>query len=167
MNEQNARLPSGLVWVAGVAVAAAAAWAVVGRASAAPARIPSPQGPPQAPQGPSAQPAKSAQPEAAPPAPNRRLTVARGESWSSISQRVYGDATVWPALWDANRRSLPGLDNPEKLALGTVVEMPELPRSAAFLAAIRTRAEDYRRWFQAGRQGTIPASVLRATPTPV
>jgi hypothetical protein len=46
---------------------------------------------------------------------SRSVTVQPGNTLSSISQRVYGSAADWPALWWINRHSVP---DPARIAVG-------------------------------------------------
>ncbi len=46
---------------------------------------------------------------------SRYVTVEAGDSLSSISKQVYGNAADWPALWWVNRQAVP---NPGQIAVG-------------------------------------------------
>ena len=58
------------------------------------------------------------------------VTVRSGDSLSSISQRAYGKAADWPALWWANRHSVP---NPSLVLVGQHLRLPEQPKVSAGL----------------------------------
>jgi nucleoid-associated protein YgaU len=49
-------------------------------------------------------------------------TVASGDTLRSIAQQVYGDADLWPRIYDANRDAI-GPD-PDTLRSGTVLRIP-------------------------------------------
>ncbi|MDR2677158.1 MAG: LysM peptidoglycan-binding domain-containing protein [Puniceicoccales bacterium] len=52
----------------------------------------------------------------------RHYTVVRGDTLSSISQKVYGTPTRWKDIFTANRQSLP---SPSQLTIGQVLDVPE------------------------------------------
>ena len=58
------------------------------------------------------------------------VTVRSGDSLSSISQRALGNAADWPALWWANRHSVP---NPSLVRVGQHLRLPEQPKVSAWL----------------------------------
>ena len=58
------------------------------------------------------------------------VTVRSGDSLSSISQRALGNAADWPALWWANRHSVP---NPSLVQVGQHLRLPEQPKVSAWL----------------------------------
>lgn len=60
-------------------------------------------------------------PPAAPPAP-RQYVVAKGESLWTIAEKVYGDATLYRIIAEANN-----IANPARIATGTVLIIPEKP----------------------------------------
>jgi LysM repeat protein len=53
---------------------------------------------------------------------SRIVTVQPGNTLSSISQRVFGTASDWPALWWANRRSV---RNPSQIGVGQRLQVPD------------------------------------------
>lgn len=52
-------------------------------------------------------------------------TVGPGETWSQIASRIYGDWSVWPAIFTANKDRLGGL--PENLSQGQELWLPYDP----------------------------------------
>jgi nucleoid-associated protein YgaU len=54
------------------------------------------------------------------------VTVARGEPLDAIAFRVYGDPAAWHVIAEHNR-----LSDPRRVAPGTQLELPPLPRAAA------------------------------------
>ena len=56
-----------------------------------------------------------------PPAAEKRYTVQRGDTLSRISQKVYGEASQWRKIYDANRDRIP---NQNALKLGTELVIP-------------------------------------------
>jgi nucleoid-associated protein YgaU len=112
-----------------VLVVAAAAGVGLGFAVALPGWLP---GPPAAP-GP-AQPSYVIDPQASPSATRRsalpaapspvpaEYTVAAGDTLRSIADTVYGDANLWPTLYDANRDTI-GPD-PDALRVGMRLRLP-------------------------------------------
>jgi Cu/Zn superoxide dismutase len=55
------------------------------------------------------------------PSVGERYTVVRGDSLSSIAERLYGDQFAWPRLFDANRQQI---TNPNLLFAGQVLAVP-------------------------------------------
>jgi nucleoid-associated protein YgaU len=55
------------------------------------------------------------------PSVGERYTVVRGDSLSSIAERLYGDRFAWPRLFDANRQQI---SNPNLLFAGQVLAVP-------------------------------------------
>lgn len=96
---------------------------------------------------------------------DQKRTVAKGESWSNIASRAYGDYRWWPYLWDANRMGAKFQD-PGLLRVGDEITVPRLPSDAAFKAAIFARAEADRKWETGGKKGQRPASTFVTTATP-
>jgi resuscitation-promoting factor RpfC len=69
---------------------------------------------------------------------SRSATVRAGDTLSSISQRAYGTAADWPAVWWANRRLVA---NPSLIRVGQRLSLPARPSvnpglTRAALAAI-------------------------------
>ena len=52
---------------------------------------------------------------------SHHVTVRSGDTLSSISQREFGNATSWPALWWANRHSV---HNPSMIQVGERLQVP-------------------------------------------
>lgn len=92
-----------------------------------------------------------------------KRTVAKGESWSNIAARAYGDYRWWPALWDANRMGAKYQD-PGMLRIGDEIRVPVLSQDAKYKAAIFARAEADRQWEVGGKKGARPASTFASTP---
>ena len=74
--------------------------------------------------------------------PSHFATVRAGDSLSSISQREFGSAASWPALWWANRHAV---HNPSVIAAGERLRLPSSHRvkpwlTRAALDAIPTTA---------------------------
>lgn len=94
-----------------------------------------------------------------------KYTVVRGDSWSKIAEKVYGDYRWWPALWDANRMG-DKFTNPDALKVGEVITVPALPTSdAAFKGAVFNRAAAERAW-AAERAKAAAAKKAFKTPVP-
>src|SRR5579859_7844111 len=62
---------------------------------------------------------------------SRYITVEPGNTLSSISQRVYGTAADWPAVWWVNRHIVP---NPSSLQVGQRLRLPARPAVSPALA---------------------------------
>ena len=60
----------------------------------------------------------------APTAAARSYTVRKGDTLSAIAQRVYGRASRWPAIFEANRDRL---DDPDRIQPGQVLRLPDAP----------------------------------------
>ena len=58
----------------------------------------------------------------------RTYTVERGDTLSEIAQRLYGRASRWHAIFDANRDQL---DDPDRIEPGQVLKIPDLPHDDA------------------------------------
>jgi len=56
----------------------------------------------------------------------RTYTVVQGDTLSDIAHRVYGRASRWHAIYDANRNLL---DNPDRILPGQVLTLPDLDDS--------------------------------------
>ena len=54
---------------------------------------------------------------------NKVYVVQAGDSLSKIAKREYGDATKWPAIFDANRDLL---KDPDKIFPGQKLNIPPL-----------------------------------------
>lgn len=64
--------------------------------------------------------ASSSAPEAAQPA--RQYTVKRGDSLSRIAKQVYGDASKWKQIYEANKDKI---KNPDLIYPDQVLDIPE------------------------------------------
>src|SRR5579875_2545654 len=64
------------------------------------------------------------------------VTVRPGNTLSSISQRVFGKETDWPALWWANRHAVP---SPGSIRVG---QRLRIPASGKVTAAMAHAAQD-------------------------
>lgn len=62
----------------------------------------------------------------------QHVTVHAGDSLSSISQREYGSAASWPALWWANRHSV---HNPSVIQVGQRLQLPKSHQVKPWLAS--------------------------------
>jgi nucleoid-associated protein YgaU len=52
---------------------------------------------------------------------SRTYTVVAGDSLSKIAKREYGDASMWPKIYDANRDQI---KNPDLIHPGQVLTLP-------------------------------------------
>lgn len=76
---------------------------------------------------PSPAPASTAQAAApTPTATQRTHTVAKGDTLSGIAQQVYGRASAWNLIYEANRNVL---DDPDRIYPGQVLAIPDAPRT--------------------------------------
>jgi LysM repeat protein len=64
----------------------------------------------------------AAAPAAPAPAPVRTYTVQKGDTLSKIAAAVYGKASAYPKIFEANRDQL---DDPDKIKPGQVLKLPE------------------------------------------
>ena len=107
-------------------------------------------------------------------APTPKYTIQKGESWSNIASRVYGDFRLWPFLWDWNRMKYPSkYQNPDALNVGDEIEIPAtVPVSPDYRAALQRRADLHRQYWLCVRKSgvtkcaTMGVEVLTATPMP-
>ncbi|MGJ4730889.1 LysM peptidoglycan-binding domain-containing protein [Luteimonas sp. SDU101] len=53
----------------------------------------------------------------------RSYTIEKGDTLSAIAQRVYGKASHWQRIFEANRDTL---DNPDRIFPGQVITLPEI-----------------------------------------
>lgn len=137
---------------------------------------PTPAQPPNAPTGDSFKDPGTGQTIAGPSEPissSGKHTVARGESWSNIASRAYGDYRWWPFLWDSNRGGNRFV-SPDTLAVGAVIDLPAaVPPGPRYKARIFERAAAHAEWWQTksrlqksgGRPRPMPAIVLELTDT--
>ena len=56
----------------------------------------------------------------------RTYTVQRGDSLSKIAKALYGDATKWRAIYEANKDQI---KNPDLIHPDQVFVIPDLPKS--------------------------------------
>ncbi len=63
----------------------------------------------------------AAAPAPAAPPPTRTHTVAKGETLSEIAQQVYGKASDYKRIFEANRDQL---SDPDKIRVGQVLKIP-------------------------------------------
>lgn len=53
----------------------------------------------------------------------RSYTIEQGDTLSAIARRVYGKASYWQQIFQANRDTL---DNPDRIFPGQVITLPEI-----------------------------------------
>ena len=53
----------------------------------------------------------------------RSYTIEKGDTLSAIARRVYGKASYWQQIFEANRDTL---DNPDRIFPGQVITLPEI-----------------------------------------
>ncbi|MBP9706908.1 MAG: LysM peptidoglycan-binding domain-containing protein [Oligoflexales bacterium] len=70
-------------------------------------------------------------------APRKEVTVAAGETLSTIADRVYGNAKAWKFIWRQNGN----IDNPDLLSVGQIVYYVEYKDGE--LASIKAPAKKY------------------------
>lgn len=96
--------------------------------------------------------------------------VQKGESWSNIASRVFGDYRWWPFLWDYNRTPQT-FQNPDKLNVGDSISIPaSTPQDATYRDRIFQRAAAHRQYWldkAKGKAVTMPAIVSEQTPVPL
>lgn len=85
-------------------------------------------------------PSPPAPPVAASPSPSpavsgRTYIVREGDSLSTIASNVYGDASQWRPIFDANRDQLP---TESQLQIGQTLRIPPLPTPTATVAVRST-----------------------------
>jgi nucleoid-associated protein YgaU len=56
-----------------------------------------------------------------PKAPATTYTVVKGDSLSKIAKRLWGDASLWPRIYDANRTTI---SDPDLIHPGQVLNIP-------------------------------------------
>ena len=77
----------------------------------------------QAPKPPAPSPSPSPSPSPTRAAgPEQSYTIDSGDTLLSISEKFYGDATLWRKIYDANRAAIG--DDPDKLKVGTQIRIP-------------------------------------------
>ena len=81
---------------------------------------------------------------------SHHVTVRSGDTLSSISQREFGNATSWPALWWANRHSV---HNPSMIQVGERLQVPN--------------SHKVKPWLTRAALTAIPAPAPAPAPTPV
>jgi hypothetical protein len=101
--------------------------------------------------------------------PYTTKTVERGESWSNLASRAYGDYRWWPWLWDYNRADSTQFENPDDLKRGSTVKIPTMiDAGEKFKAAIFARAEAHAAHWRCKASGKpdcgpIPVAVMART----
>ena len=88
----------------------------------------------------------------------QHVTVHGGDSLSSISQREYGSAASWPALWWANRHSV---HNPSVIQVGQRLQLPKSHKVKPWLASAALAAVP-----GSGPGGRVGPSASRAVGQP-
>lgn len=86
-------------------------------------------------------------------------TVQEGDTYSSIAKEIYGEAAIWPAIFDANRDTLGS--NPDLLTVGDSVFIPmrEALDPLKFDCYRRRAREHLRIWtaWKRARRGGVPS----------
>lgn len=67
----------------------------------------------------------SPSPSPSPVGGGESYTVEAGDTLATISERFYGDPTLWRRIYDANRTTIG--DNPDSLRVGTALQIPPRP----------------------------------------
>jgi len=75
------------------------------------------------------------------PTPGKEYTVQDENSLSQVSLRAYGDATLWPRIWNANQTVLRSGD-PDIIFPGEVLVIPRLPERAAQKSPLANKSPD-------------------------
>jgi hypothetical protein len=60
------------------------------------------------------------------PTPGKQYTIVDENTLSLVAARAYGDALLWPRIWQANQTQLRS-GNPDLIFPGEVILIPELP----------------------------------------
>lgn len=63
----------------------------------------------------------SSAPGLEPPQSTSTYTVVKGDSLSKIAKRLWGDASLWPRIYDANRTTI---KDPDLIHPGQVLNIP-------------------------------------------
>jgi len=94
-------------------------------------------------------------------------TIKKGESWSNLASRSYGDFRWWPYLWDRNRGA-GKFGEPDRLNVGDVIVLaPPPPNDPAFKALIFARANAHRQYWLDKKKNKalkMPQMVYEQTP---
>lgn len=95
-------------------------------------------------------------------------TVARGESYSTIAKKYYGDWSLWPFIYDYNKTKLGS--NPDLLSVGAVVVVPpgnymDPNKFVAYQKRAKLHAATWDAWAKLGKMGVpnYPPDVLATT----
>jgi LysM domain len=97
-----------------------------------------------------------------PPAGDRRITVRRGDTLSSIAERELGSSTRWTDIFRVNRAQL---SDPNELAVGMRLVLPDLEEKPA--AKTRSKSHDQHRRTEASEpEHQRPASPARPSTSP-
>ncbi len=91
--------------------------------AAVPTRAPIP---PTVARAPLASPSVVPSPSPSPAPTGQTYTVRPGDTLSSIANQVYGDASEWRVIFEANRDQM---NSPEALRAGMTIRIPPRPRS--------------------------------------
>ena len=70
--------------------------------------------------------------EYGPALPGNNYTVARGDSLSSIAAKLLGNSNLWRDIWNAN----PQIDDPNKIEVGMVLNIPGEIRSSTSTSSV-------------------------------
>jgi hypothetical protein len=84
---------------------------------------PSPESKPTASPPPS--PAPSPSPSPSPEAAGESYVVGEGDTLATISEKMYGDPSLWRRIYDANRSAIG--ENPDSVRIGTTLNIPPKP----------------------------------------
>ena len=75
------------------------------------------------------------------PTPGKNYTVVDENSLSQVALRAYGDATLWPRVWNANQTTLKSGD-PDLIFPGEVLVIPRLPERTPAETPLANKAPD-------------------------
>lgn len=90
--------------------------------------------------------------------------VERGESWSNLAARAYGDYRWWPWLWDYNRADSTQFADPDVLLRGATVKIPTMIEAGErFKDAIFARAAAHARYWRCKASGRVDCGGMPVT----
>ena len=101
-----------------------------------------------------------------------RYIVQKGDGWSQIAKKLYGNYRLWPWLWDLNRTPSRYATLEDSLQAGDTLMAPaKAPIDSGYLAKIYARADAYTAWYKnprtpTGRPKPVPQLVKDPTPMP-
>ena len=101
-----------------------------------------------------------------------RYIVQKGEGWSQIAKKLYGDYRLWPWLWDLNRSATRYMTLADSLQPGDTLMAPaKAPIDSSYAALVFARADAYTAWYKnprtaSGRPKPVPKLVSEPTPMP-